>query len=128
MRGLAISTGKWARSGLAALGLAALAVPAASALAVAEDPTQVAPAELTPEQIEQSRATFNSFSCGACHSLADAGASGQIGPALDGSGDVSHDFLVSRITQGQGAMPGFGGQIPDDEIDQLATYIMQVKK
>ena len=115
--------------GLAALGLAAVTLPVASALATAQDPTQApASAELTAEQVEAARATFNNFSCGACHVLADAGATGQIGPTLDGNANLDHDFIVNRVVNGQGAMPGFGGQIPDEEIDQLATYIMQVKK
>ena len=134
MVGFAKGAGKWTRMGLATLGVAAMAVPVASALAVAQDPTQAAEGaaqaaqELTAEQVEQSRATFNNFSCGACHVLGDAGATGQIGPALDGNDAMDHEFIVSRITNGAGAMPGFGGQIPEEEIGQLATYILQVKE
>jgi len=121
--------GRWAKAGLAALGVAAMAVPLASAWAVAEDPTQAAEGEaLTAEQVDAARETFNNFSCSACHTLGDAGATGQIGPSLDGNDSLDHDFIINRVTHGQGAMPGFGGQIADEDIALLSTYIMQVKK
>ena len=133
MKLLANRSGFLAKSGLAALGIAAMALPVASALAVAEDPTQAAAAEeaaaeLTAEQVEGSREIFNNFSCGACHVLGDAGGTGQIGPSLDGNTNIDHAYVVRIVSNGQGAMPGFGGQISDEEIDQLATYIMQAKK
>ncbi len=123
--------GKWFKTGLAALGVAALAVPLASAFATAEDITEEAPvaaAELTAEQVEEGRALFSSWSCSACHVLTDAGGNGHIGPSLDGNAAMDTAFVANRITNGQGAMPGFGGQISDEEIDLLATYIMQAKK
>lgn len=123
--------GKWIKSGLAALGAAAIAVPVASALATGEDPTQAAAAAettLTAEQIEQGRQLFNDWSCGACHVLTDAGGNGHIGPSLDGNEAMDHAFVVSRIANGQGAMPGFGGQMTDEEIELLAAYIMEAKK
>ena len=116
MKRIGKRAGTLAKTGLAALGVAALAVPVASALAVAEDPTQAAAAELTAEQIDASRAIFNNFSCGACHVLGDAGATGQIGPTLDGNTNIDHDYIVRIVSDGQGAMPGFGGQISEEDI------------
>jgi mono/diheme cytochrome c family protein len=126
--------GKSTKLVLGALGLAAAAIPLTSALATAEDPTQApvaAPAEaapLTAEQAAASRALFNQYACGACHVLGAAGGSGHIGPQLDGNSGLDHDYIVNRVSNGQGAMPGFGGMIAADQIDQLATYIMQVKQ
>jgi mono/diheme cytochrome c family protein len=151
MTGFAKLHGRSAKAALTVLGASVLAVPLASAWAVAQDPTQpaaeAAPADaagadagaaaapaadagatLTAEQVAASRDIFNNFSCGACHVLGDAGATGQIGPSLDGNANLDHEFTVNRVTHGQGAMPGFGGQIADEDIDMLATYIMQVKK
>ena len=124
MKHIASSANRAAKASLVALGLAAVSLPVAGALATAQD----SGAQLTAEQVDSARATFKNFSCSACHQLSDAGASGQIGPSLDGDATLEHDFIVNRVTNGQGAMPGFGGQISDEEIDQLASYILQVKK
>lgn len=130
-------TGNWKFTGLAALGAAALAVPLAAALATPVDPTQPVAAEevadgaaaaLTAEQVAAGRQLFQNWSCSACHVLTDANGHGHIGPSLDGNTAMDHAFVVSRVTNGQGAMPGFGGQMTDEEIDLLATYIMQAKK
>ena len=83
---------------------------------------------LTEAQMEEGRTLFNDWSCGACHVLADAGGNGHIGPSLDGNDALDHDFVVSRVTNGQGAMPGFGGQMTDEEIDLLSTYIVASSK
>lgn len=137
MAGIQGITGKWKNAGLAALGAAVLAVPLAGALATPVDPTQAAPAAdeaagaataLTAEQLAEGRTLFQNWSCGACHALSDANGFGQIGPALDGNAAMDHAFVVSRISNGQGAMPGFGGQMTDEEIDLVSAYIMQVKK
>ena len=113
---------RFAQLGLAAL--AVIAIPAGSALATAEQ----AAAPLSAENVEKGRQLFNDWSCSQCHTLADAGSSGSIGPALDGNANLTHDFAVDRITNGAGPMPGFGGQMTDEEIDLLATYIVQAKK
>lgn len=119
---------KWMKSGLLALGAAAVAVPLAGAVAMAVDPTQQADTELTAEQMEQGRELFNSWSCSACHVLGDAGGNGHIGPSLDGNTAIDKDFIVARVSNGQGAMPGFGGQMSDEEIDLLAQYVMAAKR
>ncbi|AKH42193.1 Cytochrome c6 precursor [Croceibacterium atlanticum] len=121
---MAFNAGKLSKAGLAAIGLAVMAIPATSAFASAEDPT----AKLSEEQAEQARQIFTDWSCGQCHSLSDAGGVGHIGPAFDGNDGLTHDFVVGRITNGQGAMPGFGGQLTDEEIDLLSKYIVQAKK
>jgi mono/diheme cytochrome c family protein len=118
-------TGNLAKLALGALALAGVAVPLAGAFAQGEEAAAEA---LTAEQVTQGRQLFNDWSCGACHVLSDAGGSGPVGPSLDGNGQIDHEFIVGRVTHGQGAMPGFGGQMSDEEIDLIATYIMQVKK
>jgi len=75
--------------------------------------------------VEAGRELFNNWSCSACHTLADAGSAGVVGPSLDNP-DLTRDVIVSRITNGQGAMPSFGGQITDEEIATLADYIVAV--
>lgn len=96
------------------------AAPEASA--AASQPSASAP---DPELRDAGLALFNNFSCGTCHVLADAGASGSIGPSLDRNPRLSKDFTVDVITNGSGAMPSFGGQMTDEEIATLAEYIVQ---
>jgi mono/diheme cytochrome c family protein len=71
------------------------------------------------------RDLFNTWSCSACHTLSDAGSSGAVGPSLDNP-NLTHDFIVNRVTNGSGPMPSFGGQISEDEIGKLADYIVAV--
>ena len=108
----------------ATFALAVIAVPAASAFATAEEPA----APLAAEKVEQGRALFTDWSCGACHTLADAKAFGSIGPSFDGNTNLDHDFVKERVTNGQGAMPSFAGQMSDEEIDLIASYIVHAKK
>jgi len=116
--------GKWAKFGLGGVALMAAAIPAAGAFANAIDPT----AKLTAEQVDQGRALFNDWSCSACHTLADGKGSGQIGPSFDGNAKLDYAFVSDRVTNGQGAMPSFGGQMSDEEIDIISKYIVMAKK
>jgi len=60
--------------------------------------------------------------CAACHTLADAGTTGTIGPNLDES-QPPVDLVVDRVTNGQGAMPSFEGTLTPEEIQEVATYV-----
>ena len=53
------------------------------------------------------KAVFTSAGCGGCHTLADAGTSGNVGPNLDDA-KPSTELVVTRVTKGKGAMPPFG--------------------
>ena len=72
------------------------------------------------------RDLFEAWSCSGCHTLADAGSEASIGPSLDGNPNLTLDYVISRITNGGGAMPPFDGQLTEDEIAALAEYIIQV--
>ena len=71
-------------------------------------------------------ALFNGYSCGTCHIFADAGANGAVGPSLDRNLVVR--AIVDVVTDGQGAMPSFGGQMSDSEILTLANYLNQYSR
>ena len=60
--------------------------------------------------------------CGSCHTFADAGTTGSIGPNLDDSAP-SLDLALDRITNGQGAMPSFSGQLTEQQIADVAAYV-----
>ena len=60
--------------------------------------------------------------CGSCHTLADAGTTGTIGPNLDES-KPSFELVVDRVTNGQGAMPSFSSTLSEQQIADVAAYV-----
>jgi cytochrome c6 len=77
------------------------------------------------DAVAAGRELFNAWSCSACHTLTDAGSQGAVGPSLDNP-NLTHDFIVTRVTNGSGPMPSFSGQISDADIGKLADYIVAV--
>jgi cbb3-type cytochrome c oxidase subunit III len=63
--------------------------------------------------------------CGSCHTLADAGTSGTIGPNLD-QAKPSLQKAITQITNGGGGMPAFKGQLMQAQIRALAQYLVRV--
>jgi mono/diheme cytochrome c family protein len=61
--------------------------------------------------------------CSGCHTMAAAGASGTVGPSLDET-QPSYELAVTRITQGQGAMPAFGDTLEPQQIADVAQYVV----
>jgi len=67
---------------------------------------------------------FDSSGCGGCHALEAAGSSGAVGPNLDESQpDVS--LVVARVTNGQGAMPSFSDDLSEQQIQDVAAYVVE---
>jgi mono/diheme cytochrome c family protein len=60
--------------------------------------------------------------CGSCHTLADAGTTGTVGPNLDQSRPAK-ELAVDRVTNGMGAMPSFKGQLSPQQIQAVAEYV-----
>jgi mono/diheme cytochrome c family protein len=67
---------------------------------------------------------FASAGCGSCHTLADAGASGTIGPNLDDA-KPPPELVVERVTDGTDAMPAFAGTLSEQQIQDVAAYVVQ---
>ena len=65
--------------------------------------------------------------CGSCHTLADAGTSGAIGPNLD---EISLDesAVEAQVRSGGGGMPAFEGQLSDEEIQAVAGYVVSARQ
>lgn len=83
------------------------------------------------------KALFVDSGCGDCHMLADAGTSGQIGPALDDvvpgmSAEMINTSIVdpgAEVAQGfpDGVMPAvYGDQFTEDELNALVAYLGDV--
>jgi mono/diheme cytochrome c family protein len=65
---------------------------------------------------------FESAGCATCHTLADAGASGSVGPNLDET-KPAQALVVERVTNGMGAMPAFKDQLSEEQIQEVAAYV-----
>lgn len=63
--------------------------------------------------------------CGSCHTLADAGTSGTIGPNLDQL-KPSQSIVQRQVINGGGAMPAFKGQLTPAQITAVAKYVASV--
>jgi cbb3-type cytochrome c oxidase subunit III len=65
--------------------------------------------------------------CGTCHTLADAGTSGKIGPNLD---QVKPPLqrAITQITNGGGGMPPFKGELTEQQIRALAQYVVRATR
>jgi cytochrome c553 len=62
--------------------------------------------------------------CGTCHTLTAAETSGTVGPNLD---DTSFDqgAVEEQVTQGGGGMPAFEGQLSEEEIQNVAAFVVE---
>jgi mono/diheme cytochrome c family protein len=71
------------------------------------------------------KAVFNTAGCSGCHTLKDAGASGNVGPNLD---DLKPDAarVQKQVIHGGGAMPAFKGQLSDKQIADVSAYVAKV--
>ena len=74
---------------------------------------------------EAGKAVFTSAGCVSCHTLADAGATGTVGPNLD-EAKPDEALVVDRVTNGAGAMPAFKGQLTEQQINDVAAYVSSV--
>jgi len=101
-------------------------------------PTETLPTETTPTETTETTETTASTgdpvagkeifvsvatpSCGGCHTLADAGTAGTVGPNLDAA-SPSYDKVVERATNGQGVMPSFKDTLSEQQIQDVAAYV-----
>jgi cytochrome c oxidase subunit 1 len=87
-----------------------------------------APAATTPAaSAENGARVFASAGCGACHTLAAAGATGTVGPTLDAA-PIDAALVVNRVTNGRGAMPAFSDRLSEQEIGDVAAYVAQASR
>ena len=109
-------------------------------------PTETMPTETTPTETTDTTETatgttettegqgdpvagkevfLGSAGCAGCHTLADAGSTGSIGPNLDAA-SPSFDKAVERVTDGQGTMPAFKDTLSEQQIQDVAAYVSSV--
>ena len=63
--------------------------------------------------------------CGSCHTLADAGSTGTIGPNLD-EAKPSLELAIDRVRNGKPPMPPFKDKMSDAQIEAVARYVVDV--
>jgi cytochrome c oxidase subunit I len=69
------------------------------------------------------RQVFASASCGSCHTLKAAGASGTVGPSLDRK-KPPLALVIDRVTNGKGVMPPFRSQLSPTQIQEVAAFVV----
>lgn len=69
------------------------------------------------------KSVFASAGCGSCHTLKAAGATGTIGPNLD---QLQPDYraVTAQVTLGGAQMPAFKGQLTDQQIADVAAFVV----
>lgn len=114
--------------GLGALGLLVLALGLAACggggdggSGDAEPPASTVPADA---DAAAGAAVWESAGCGTCHTLAAAGATGEVGPNLDES-ELDFDFVLNRVEMGGGSMPAFKGQLDEQQLLDVSAYVIE---
>ena len=65
---------------------------------------------------------LNKAVCSTCHTLADAGSNGQIGPNLN---EIRPDkmTIINVVNNGIGVMPAYEDELTIEEIEAVAHYV-----
>jgi len=63
--------------------------------------------------------------CAICHTLADAGSSGAIGPDLDEL-KPSKETVLKVLKEGMGVMPSFAETLSQEDMEAVASYVEAV--
>jgi mono/diheme cytochrome c family protein len=69
------------------------------------------------------KAVFAKAGCGGCHTLSAAHSTGTVGPNLD-QAHPDYRLATARVTNGKGVMPTFKGQLTDQQIADVAAYVV----
>jgi len=85
--------------------------PATPAFALKGDPTA-------------GKSLFAKSGCVSCHTLSDAHSTGTVGPNLD-QAHPDYRLATARVTNGKGVMPSFKGQLTDQQIADVASYVVK---
>jgi mono/diheme cytochrome c family protein len=92
--------------------------------AVPKPQTPTVPAKYKNGDATAGAALFKNGPCGGCHTLADAGTHGTVGPNLD-QAKPSLSLAVDRLLNGAGAMPSFKATFSTKQIADIAAYVVK---
>jgi uncharacterized membrane protein len=124
-----MAIGAWARlfynlrhTGRTYWAMPVVGIAAFVALAVLVERSDDSVPAATAGDVVVGKRVFASAGCAGCHTLADAGATGTVGPNLDAA-KPSASLVADRVTNGLGVMPSFAGKLTDAEIAAVAAYV-----
>lgn len=88
--------------------------------------TSCGPAPLTEAAVRGRDVFLNHAAprCGQCHIFEHAGAKGIIGPNLD-TMSLTKARVLRSVTQGVGVMPSQKDKLTQQQIDDVAAYVME---
>jgi mono/diheme cytochrome c family protein len=89
-----------------------------------ENPAATQTQQASEGNAEAGKEIFAANGCGSCHTLEDAGSSGTVGPNLD---EAKPDLAVAieTITNGASPMPAFKDTLTEQQIADVATYVVE---
>jgi len=82
------------------------------------------PKPSSPGGATDGKTVFATAGCTGCHTLKAAGSTGTVGPNLDDA-KPPKELVIDRVTNGQGGMPSFKGQLSEAQIEAVATYVSE---
>lgn len=86
------------------------------------EPDGPPPGEAAGDPLAGKEVFLGASGCASCHTLADAGATGAIGPNLDATMPPP-ELVVERVTNGMGGMPSFADTLSEEQIQDVAAYV-----
>lgn len=66
---------------------------------------------------------FASAGCGTCHTLQEAGSTATVGPNLDES-SIDEAGAAQQVAEGGGGMPPFSDQLSEEQIQDVAAFVV----
>ncbi|HST13953.1 MAG TPA: cytochrome c [Gaiellaceae bacterium] len=90
---------------------------------VPKEQTATVPSQYKGGDPVAGKKVFQSAGCAGCHTLKDAGSTGNVGPNLD-QAKPPLSLAVQRVTHGAGAMPNFTGQLSAKQIADVTAYVV----
>ena len=86
--------------------------------------TATVPAQYKNGDPVAGKTIFKTGPCAGCHTLADAGTHGTVGPNLD-QAKPPLSRVVDRVLNGKNAMPPFKGTFSTKQIADVAAYVVK---
>lgn len=93
-------------------------------VAVATTPAAAVPAEYKGGDPTAGKNVFKTGPCASCHTLADAGTHGTVGPNLTGLA-LPLSKVVKQVVDGGAVMPPFKGTLSTKQIADVSAYVVK---